>query len=118
MSTIRGWWEEDRDRIQNFYNNELGQWGLPPYLCDAWVNKAIVIQHLYSPAMWSIFQLQDILGIDTKIRRPDPHQERINIPAVAKHYWNYRMHLNLEDLMKETEFNEEFARYVKDSGRA
>ncbi|MFY7651243.1 MAG: 4-alpha-glucanotransferase, partial [Chitinophagaceae bacterium] len=26
MSTIRGWWEEDKPAIQRFYNNELGQW--------------------------------------------------------------------------------------------
>ena len=25
MSTIRGWWEEDRDRTQRFFNNILGQ---------------------------------------------------------------------------------------------
>ncbi len=31
--------------------------------------KAIVIQHLYSPAMWSVFQLQDLLGIDESIRK-------------------------------------------------
>ncbi len=24
MSTIRGWWEEDREKTQRFYNNELG----------------------------------------------------------------------------------------------
>jgi len=49
MSTIRGWWEEDRERIQKFYNHELGQWGEAPPYCEAWINKAIVIQHLYSP---------------------------------------------------------------------
>jgi 4-alpha-glucanotransferase len=26
MSTIRGWWEEDRDLSQQFFNDELGQW--------------------------------------------------------------------------------------------
>ena len=109
MSTIRGWWEEDRERTQRFFNDELGQWGDAPYFCDAWINEAIVVQHLYSPAMWSIFQLQDILGIDVKIRRPNPHEERINVPANPKHYWKYRMHLSLEDLANATEFNEKFA---------
>lgn len=118
MSTIRGWWEEDRVKTQQFYNNDLGQWGDAPYFCDAWVNKAIVVQHLYSPAMWSIFQLQDILGSDVKIRRPNPHEERINVPANPKHYWNYRMHLTLEDLNKAGEFNTELNKLVKLSGRA
>jgi 4-alpha-glucanotransferase len=118
MSTIRGWWQEDKNKTQWFYNNELGQWGNAPFLCDAWVNKAIVVQHLYSPAMWCIFQLQDIIGIDASIRRLYPDEERINIPAVPKYYWKYRMHLTIESLMKATAFNEEFGNYVKASGRA
>lgn len=118
ISTIRGWWEEDRDLSQQFFNDELGQWGTAPYFCDAWVNKAIVVQHLYSPAMWSIFQLQDILGIDRKIRRPNPHEERINVPANPKHYWRYRMHLTLEELINAERFNRDFAALVKESGRA
>lgn len=117
ISTIRGWWEEDRKRTQHFFNNELGQWGEAPYFCDGWVNEAIVIQHLHSPAMWTIFQLQDILGSDTKLRHPNPHEERINVPANPKHYWKYRMHLNLEDLINAEAFNEKFANNIKVSGR-
>ena len=77
----------------------------------------IIIQHLYSPAMWCIFQIQDILGISEKLRRADPNDERINIPANPKHYWRYRMHINIEDLIKETKFNEEFGGYVDAGGR-
>jgi 4-alpha-glucanotransferase len=117
LSTIRGWWEEDRERTQRFFNDELGQWGDALYFCDAWINEAIVVQHLYSPAMWSIFQLQDILGIDVNIRRPNPHEERINVPGNPKHYWKYRMHLSLEDLANATEFNEKLAGLVRASGR-
>ncbi len=117
MSTIRGWWEEDRAKTQRFYNYELGQWGDAPYFCEPWINRTIVLQHLYSPAIWCVFQLQDILGISEALRREDPHSERINIPAVPMHYWNYRMHITLEQLLKETDFNEELAEYVKASGR-
>ncbi|HRH61511.1 MAG TPA: 4-alpha-glucanotransferase, partial [Chitinophagaceae bacterium] len=118
MSTIRGWWEEDRNRTQNFYNNELGQWGDAPYFCDAWVCKSIVLQHLYSPAMWSIFQLQDILSFDNTVRRENPHEERINVPANPKHYWRYRMHLTLEDLLKADNYNLELLGYMQSCGRA
>ena len=117
MSTIRGWWEEDKTRIQKFYNNELGQWGDAPYYCEAWINKSIVWQHLYSPAMWSIFQLQDLFGIDEKIRRVHPDEERINVPSNPKHYWRYRMHLTLEELLHKDEFNAELQQAVKQSGR-
>ncbi len=117
MSTIRGWWEEDRERIQRFYNNQLGQWGDAPLYCEAWINKAIVLQHLYSPAMWSVFQLQDLLGISETLRRENPNEERINIPANPKHYWQYRMHLTLEQLLKADDFNEELKAFVAASGR-
>jgi 4-alpha-glucanotransferase len=117
MSTIRGWWEEDRSRTQRYFNNILGQHGGAPYFCEAWVNRAVVLQHLYCPAMWSIFQLQDILGMSETLRRENPHEERINIPANPKHYWRYRMHLTLEELSKQKEFNEELKGYVVHSGR-
>ena len=116
-STIRGWWEEDRAKTQQFYNQEIGQLGEAPMHCEPWINKAILAQHLYSPAMWAIFQLQDYLGVDENIRRSNPHEERINVPANPKHYWKYRMHLNLEDLITATSFNTEWNEAIKASGR-
>jgi 4-alpha-glucanotransferase len=118
MSTIRGWWEENREQTQKFYNRELGQWGDAPVHCEAWINKAIVMQHLYSPAMWSIFQLQDLLGMDENLRYGNPADERINIPANPKHYWQYRMHLTLEELLAADAFNEELKTAVSESGRS
>lgn len=118
MSTIRGWWEEDRESIQKFYNHELGQWGEAPFFCEAWINNAIVLQHLYSPAMWSIFQLQDIMGIDPAVRRENPNDERINVPANPQHYWRYRMHHSLETMIGLEVFNQNLLQVVKASGRA
>lgn len=117
MSTIRGWWEEDRQQSQKFYNDELGQYGEAPFYCEAWINKAIVVQHLYSPAMWCVFQLQDLFGMNEVMRRADPHDERINIPANPKHYWQYRMHVTLESLLQATEFSAELQSYITACGR-
>lgn len=117
MSTVRGWWEEDRNRTQHFYNTVLGQWGEAPHQCEAWINRAIILQHLYAPAMWAIFQLQDLLGMSETLRRDKPQDERINVPAVPQHYWRYRMHLTLEQLLKEDGFNNELQDYIKNSGR-
>lgn len=117
MSTIRGWWEENRERTQRFYNHVLGQYGEAPYYCESWINRAIILQHLYSPAMWSIFQLQDILGMNDTLRRENPHEERINNPAIPKHYWQYRMHLSLEELIRQEAFNQELREYVVNSQR-
>ncbi len=98
MSTIRGWWLEDKAITQKFFNQELRQSGLAPAECEPWINCEIVRQHLESPAMWSIFQLQDLLGMDATTRRADVAAERINVPAMSNHYWRYRMHLPLESL--------------------
>lgn len=117
MSTIRGWWEEDKKKITSFYHHVLGHIGDPPYYCESWINRAIVIQHLYSPAMWSIFQMQDILGMSDALRRENPHEERINVPADPNNQWKYRMHLMLEDLINENDFNTELRDYIQSSGR-
>ena len=117
MSTIRGWWEENRERTQLFYNQVMEQWGDAPLYCESWVNRAIVLQHLYSPAMWSVFQMQDILGMSETLRRENPAEERINNPANPRNYWQYRMHIFLEDLIREKDFNTELKGYVTNSGR-
>ena len=49
--------------------------------CEPWLNREIVVQHLYSPAMWCVFQLQDLMGMSATIRREDPREERINNPS-------------------------------------
>ncbi|MBO9619532.1 MAG: 4-alpha-glucanotransferase [Niabella sp.] len=117
MSTIRGWWEEDRAITQNFYTNALRLQGDAPVYCEDWINREIVKQHLSSPAMWSIFQLQDLLGMDEQIRREHPAEERINIPANPQHYWRYRMHLPLSALLDNTSFNTLLKKMVDESGR-
>ncbi|MFN0215893.1 MAG: 4-alpha-glucanotransferase [Saprospiraceae bacterium] len=117
MSTLRGWWEEDRVLTQRFYNERLQRPGKAPLFCEAWVNKSLLEQHFHAPAMWAIFQLQDLLGMDEILRRKNPHDERINIPANPKHYWRYRVHIALEDLMEAEGFNVGIRKMVSESGR-
>ncbi len=117
MSIIREWWEEDRNKTQRFFNDVLGQKGEAPEYCETWINRAIILQHLYCPAMWSIFQLQDILGMNEELRWKNPKEERINNPANPNHYWRYRMHIDLEDLIKSKNFNTELKDYISHSGR-
>lgn len=117
MSTVRAWWQEDPSRTQHFFNSVLQQWGSAPTLCEAWISRAIMLQHLYAPAMWAIFQLQDLLGMSETLRRDDPDEERINVPAISQYYWRYRMHLTLEQLLKEDAFNNELRDYIQNSGR-
>jgi 4-alpha-glucanotransferase len=117
MSTLRGWWLEDKKLTQEFFNQELKQSGPAPAQCEPWINQEIIRQHLESPAMWSIFQLQDWLGLEGALRRPDVEAERINVPARVNYYWRYRLHLSLEALGRAGEFNRLVERLVRQSGR-
>ena len=117
MSTIRGWWEEDRDKTQRFFHSILGHNGDAPFFAEPWVCREIIMQHLYSPAMLTIFPLQDLLAMDGNIRWDKTEQERINLPSNPENKWCYRMNLTLDDLLKEDAFNEELFQLIKQSKR-
>ena len=117
MSTIRGWWTEDRVLTQKFFNRELGLAGEAPPEASAEIVEAVVRQHLASPAMWSVFQLQDLLGLDGKLRRADVEAERINVPAIPNFYWRYRLHLNLEELQRAKAFNTRLWQLLRENRR-
>jgi len=55
--------------------------------------------------------------MDESLRLSDPHQERINIPGDPKHYWRYRMPVNIEDLQQKKEFNELLKHFIISNGR-
>lgn len=117
MSTIRGWWKEDRAIAQKFFNQELARPGEAPAECEPWIVQEVIRRHLNSPAIWSIFQLQDLLGMDQTLRRPDVEAERINIPAIPRYYWRFRMHLTLEKLVKQKKFAETVRTMARQAGR-
>ncbi|MGE5355890.1 MAG: 4-alpha-glucanotransferase [Deltaproteobacteria bacterium] len=116
-STLRGWWEEDVELRQKFYNNILGEWGSAPDQMTTDITRKIIEQHFYCKAMLAIFPLQDYLGLSQKLRHPDVNFERINIPAIFPHVWKYRMHMTIENLLKEDDFNVQLAEIVENSGR-
>lgn len=117
MNPVRAWWEEDRAVSQRFYNHVLGSWGEAPYFCEPWICELIVAQHLNSPAMLTILPWQDWVAMDGELRRENPQEERINVPANSRHYWRYRMHLTLEELLKADRLNGMIRRKIKESGR-
>ena len=100
-STLRGWWGE----------NHHGE-DCPVDVCE-W----IVAEHLYSPAMLTILPLQDWFSLDPSMRVEDVESERINVPANPKHYWRWRMHLTLEEMIANKAFNQKVAGMIDRSGR-
>ena len=117
-STLRGWWEEDREASARFFHEMLHCEGNAPYFCEPWVCERILAQHLASPAMMCILPLQDWESVDGEVRfQGDPSKERINIPANPRHYWRWRMHTTIEDLMSRTGFNAQLRGMIEGSGR-
>jgi 4-alpha-glucanotransferase len=117
MPTLRQWWDEDEERTQDYYNTMLYRGGAAPHPLPGWLARDIVSRHLTSPSMLCLLSLQDWLSIDERLRLPDQNAERINIPANPRHYWRYRMHITLEQLLKEDDFNNEIKTLITQSGR-
>ncbi len=105
MSPIRAWWTENRAHTQDYYNEILWKHGEAPVECTPEVSQMILRQHLYSPAMLTIIPIQDWLALSEELRHSIPEEERINIPADSQHYWRYRMHLCVEQLIENNKFN-------------
>lgn len=105
MSLLRAWWEEDRSVTNRFYHEVLHGEGDTPWFCEPWICRRIIGMHLSSPAMFTILPLQDWLSMDGELRLQMPDRERINVPAIPRYYWRYRMHLTLERLLAEEDFN-------------
>jgi len=117
MPTMRQWWSEDKNRSQLYFNTTLRRGGTAPNPLPGWLAKDIVSRHLTSPSMLCLISLQDWLSIDEHLRLADENAERINIPVNPRHYWRYRMHLNVEQLLEADDLNAEIKEMVVNSGR-
>lgn len=117
MPTLRMWWDENVQRTQEYYNTMLYRQGPAPHPLPGWLASDIISRHLTSPSMLCILSIQDWLATDEDLRLPDADAERINIPANPKHYWRYRMHLNIEDLAADKRFVQKITEMISQSGR-
>lgn len=117
MPTLRQWWDEDYNRTQEYYNSQLYRSGAAPHPLPGWLAREIIANQLTCPSMLCILSLQDWFAIDEKLRLEDANAERINIPANPRHYWRYRMHLNIEDLIANKEYNDNIKELIQHTGR-
>ena len=117
MAGIRGWWESDRDATQRFYSHVLHESGNAPHFAEPWICDKIISLHLESPSMLCILPLQDWMSCDGSLRRENPNDEQINDPSNPRHYWRYRMHLTVEELMRKDSFNAAMRQRIAESKR-
>lgn len=117
MATLRGWWDEDWERAQRFYNQMLQKSGPAPHPMPGWLCEEVISRHLFCPSMLTLLSLQDWLSMDEHTRYPDADAERINVPANPRHYWRYRMHLTIEELLANTSLNARISSLIERCGR-
>ena len=125
MNPVRAWWEEDGGLTQQFWSEMLDCGGrklqdhdaIAPKDCEPEICRQILQRHLDASSILTILPLQDWLSMDGALRRENPHDERINIPANPRHYWRYRMHISLEELASAQEFNNALSRLIASAFR-
>ena len=117
LPTVRGWWEEEPETRQRFYREVMLRDGNAPSEATPGICRFVMEQNLAANSMWCVLPLQDWLALDPELRLPDAAAERINVPANPRHYWRYRMHLTIEQLLQATEFNQMVSRLIAASGR-
>lgn len=116
-TTLRMWWEDDRDVAERFWAESLGMDGEAPAVLGGDLAEAMIRRQMASEAMLCIVPMSDLLAIDETLRRDDPAAERINDPADRHNKWRYRMHLSLDELAAAGEFNERVSSIVSAAGR-
>lgn len=117
MAPLRLWWEEDAERSIRYYTHALHLSGnVPKEMCGELV-KRVLCDFLRCPSIMVIAPIQDWMGVSEEIRRKDPGEERINVPDDADNIWNYRMHVSIENLMRNREFVTTLRTMIADSGR-
>ncbi len=117
MGGIRLWWEEDRSVTADFYHNVLHHGGEVPAYAEPWICREILDLQVKSPSMLCIIPLADWLSMSGEMRRDNPVDEVINVPANPRNYWRYRMHISLEQLKAADAFNADLAALIAGGGR-
>lgn len=117
MPPFRLWWHENKEQTQAFYNDILHRKGTAPENATPEICEQIISEHLQCPSMLCLNSLQDYLAMDSHLRNPHYEKEQINVPSNPNQYWNYRMHLTIEQLIGAFSFNEKLRNLIQCSGR-
>ncbi len=67
--------------------------------------------------MITTIPIQDWFSMFDKLRVKDYGSERINNPSNPKNYWGYRMHVTVEELLRDNDFIETIRSLVKKYSR-
>mmetsp|Transcript_22400 Transcript_22400/g.38672 ORF Transcript_22400/g.38672 Transcript_22400/m.38672 type:complete len:993 (+) Transcript_22400:178-3156(+) len=104
-STFRGWYESlPLEKRKRYYTNMLKMEGEAPESCSVKIVERAVDHMLASKSIWAIFPIQDLLGFNADLRREVAAEEQINDPANPDHIWNFRLHIDMDTILKAKDF--------------
>ncbi|GKT27420.1 4-alpha-glucanotransferase DPE2 [Aduncisulcus paluster] len=118
-ANLRAWWIQPGSRHQRdkMWYDLLGEKGPCPNALDHATASRIIDMHMFSPAFLVIFPLQDWLTLSPMSCYKGAEDETIQHPEIVSHYWRYRMHLSVEDLMVDSTLIGGIKARVLSSGR-
>jgi 4-alpha-glucanotransferase len=104
-------------RRQRYWATALGMDGPAPPQATADVLRMVVGRHCASPSMLAIFPLQDLMALCGEYSKRPAAEETINDPTNPEHYWRWRMHVGLEDLLGNKQLLEDVRMLLTNAGR-
>jgi 4-alpha-glucanotransferase len=105
MCSLKEWWREDAARSQRFYETVLGHQTELSEKLEPRIAREIISQHLWSPSMWSVFPLHDLLPLGSNL------DDDVEVSR------EFRLGFSLEELLGEDEFNRKLSELISSSGR-
>lgn len=115
-STIREWWESEKDSVKAFIKANLQAFELEKDSNDEKIAQTasqefseeialtVLKASATSASQWFIPPLQDLLYMDKSLWLEKACDERINVPGTVTDFnWTYRLPISLENLCKNTE---------------
>ena len=97
MPTLSGWWQEEKELRQMFYEQHLHLKNDCPQTINPDLARLILKRLVHSNAVLTIIPIQDWLALTADYC--NLNDDRINNPANPKQVWNYKIPCNLEELL-------------------
>jgi len=118
ISTIRGWWKEDREGAK-YLAQTLGIEGEIPEECEPEIVEKILGSHIAGGAMLVIIAIQDYLALDNESKVIDAKDERINKPCDGYNNknWIYRIPFTLEKLSSSQNWLNKLSNLIRSNSR-
>jgi 4-alpha-glucanotransferase len=117
------WMTTEEGKLRHYFYDILGMTSSFEDKATPAVLERVIWQHLDSAAMIATFQWQEWIALSESLKKKSPHHERVNIPDRFPHYWRYRMHMYVEDMLDEAgnrhvkEWNSQIRQMIRKSRR-